>query len=241
MTPDTESGGSQPHLFETSAGQLMVKVSNNPQGSRVLVNELVGGACLDWLGVDHPVGRVVQVPQHVIDDSPGAQFNDGPPLAAGLAFGSEYWQSDAQGTVDPKLLVNNDDIAGTMVLDTWIKNHDGRQYRVRAATEPGKYQFIPLDQGHLFGSPDWTAASLSADRAISVVSPVKPVEAATVRPFVTRLRSFSAADAEAIANEVPDAWATEEERAALCSYLTERAVAAASELENQYPFGDGDE
>src|SRR5216684_3387259 len=105
MTPGAEGGGSQPHLFETTAGQFMVKVANNPQGARVLVNELIAGLCLDWLGVHHPRPEVVDVPEDVIDDSPGARFNDGTVLAAGLAFGSEYWQSDAQGTIPVDQLV----------------------------------------------------------------------------------------------------------------------------------------
>jgi hypothetical protein len=48
ITPGAEGGGSQPHLFETTAGQFMVKVANNPQGTRVLVNELIAG--LAWIG-----------------------------------------------------------------------------------------------------------------------------------------------------------------------------------------------
>src|ERR1700722_3242359 len=74
LTPNVEQGGSEPHLFETPGGPFLAKVSNNPQGPRVLPNELVGGLCLDWLGVTHPHIAVINVPQSVIDDSPGAKF-----------------------------------------------------------------------------------------------------------------------------------------------------------------------
>jgi hypothetical protein len=126
MTPEHgEGGGSEPHLFQTDGGQFMVKVANNPQGRRVMVNELVRGMCLSWLGVCHPRPAIVDVPEDVIADSPGAHFNNGERLAHGLAFGSEYWHSDAQGTVGAEKVVNVSDVAGTCVADTWIHNHDG--------------------------------------------------------------------------------------------------------------------
>jgi hypothetical protein len=239
MTPGAEGGGSQPHLFETTAGQFMVKVANNSQGTRVLVNELIAGLCLDWLGVRHPRPAVVDVPDDVIVDSPGAKFSDGAALASGLAFGSEYWQSDAQGTIPVDQLVNDDDIAGTMTLDTWIHNHDGRQYRMRPAPgQPGKYEAIPVDQGHCFGSPGWTAHDLANDRAVAVAVPIKPVGASIVTLFVKRLRAFDRFAASTILAAVPNEWITDDERAALGVYLSDRASLTADALATQYGIGD---
>src|SRR2546421_1360808 len=101
-----ESGGSQPHVFHTDDGEFLIKTENNPQGSRVLSNELVAGLCLDWLGVAHPEPAVVDIPQHVIDDNPGAKFNTGERLQAGKAFGSKYCSSDPGGAVDASLVMN---------------------------------------------------------------------------------------------------------------------------------------
>ena len=84
---------------------------------------------------------------HGIDASPGAKFNDGTPLASGKAFGSPVWQSDPQAAVGADLLVNSGDIAGTEAADGWLRNHNGRQYRVRrSVSDPGKYEFVPVDQ-----------------------------------------------------------------------------------------------
>jgi hypothetical protein len=140
MNPNAESGGSQPHVFDTETGPYLVKAKNNPQGLRVLPNELVVGLCLDWLGVSHPRPAIVDVPADVIAASPGAKFDDGTALASGKAFGSELTQSDPQATVDPSLLANVSDLAGTVALDTWIRNEDGRQYRVRPSADvPNRY------------------------------------------------------------------------------------------------------
>jgi len=240
MEPGKESGGSEPHQFATDDGSYMAKASNNPQsrgGARILSNELVSGLCLDWLGVSHPEPAVVDVPAEVIEDSPGAKFNDGTRFSSGKAFGSKYWQSDPAGTVGVDLLANKPDIAGTAAFDTWVRPGDARQYRVRKSSEhQGKYDFIPVDQGHSFG-PNWTADGLNADRAIAVAAPVAPVQRADMEPFIKRLREFKEEDAAHIVAQVPDGWLGDAERKALKDYLVARATAAADALAGQYPAG----
>lgn len=236
MNPGLEGGGSQPHVFSTTAGPYMVKVMNNPQGPRVLTNELVGGLCLDWLGVNHPRPAIIDVPAEAVEDSPGAKFADGTVLASGLAFGSELWQSDPQGTVDPGLLVNKNDIAGTLAFDTWVRQHDSRQYRVRASREnPGKYDFIAIDQGYSFGSPNWDAATLSGDATgVVVATPPVALTRSDLQAAISRLRDFGRDDADKIVNQVPTGWLTTEERNALVNYLETRAPLAADALEASF-------
>jgi len=97
----------------------MVKASNNPEGLRVLVK---------WtrpLSLSRPAGR--EAPR--------------------WSCGGSYWESDPQGTFEASLLRNASDIAFTYVYDTWVKNHDGRQFRVRRAKdEPDRYEFIPSER-----------------------------------------------------------------------------------------------
>jgi hypothetical protein len=239
MNPN-ESGGSQPHVFDTTEGPYLVKARNNPQGKRVLANELIGGLCLDWLGVAHPGPAVVDLPADVLSASPGAVFNDGTALEAGESFGSELWQSDPQGSVDVSLIENLQDVAGTLALDTWIQPFDGRQYRVRPSPEtPSRYEFIPVDQGYSLGNPNWTASSLAGAGSPTVPSPPVSVGREDVAPFIDRLRSFGSEDAEGIVQQVPSDWLTGEERTALVDYLTERASQTASALEAQFPDTGG--
>jgi hypothetical protein len=233
-----EGGGSEPHLFQTDEGPYMVKVKNNPQSPRVLVNELLGGICLDWLIVRHPRPAIVDVPQSVIDDSPGAKFNNGTALVSGLAFGSEYWQSDPGGAVDSALITNTDDVAGTSVYDTWVHQHDARQFRIRASQdEPGRYEFVPVDQGHSFGNPDWTTASLDTDRVVPVAGAAVAVADSEVVTHIERLRGFSDDIASKIEASVPSEWLDTAERTAVRVYLTQRAVLAADALEVHHQGG----
>src|SRR5262245_7391605 len=161
-----ETGGSEPHLFSAGTTSYMVKVSNNPQitggAGKILVNEVVGGLCLDWLGVNHAKTAIVEVSQSLLDVSPGAKFNDDRQLASGPAFGSEFWPSSPQGTVATDVLDNRSDIAGIVTYDTWLEPHDSRQYRVRKSrTTESKYDCFPVDQGHSIGT-NWTPADLQS-------------------------------------------------------------------------------
>lgn len=232
-----ESGGSQPHVFETEDGHYMVKVRNNPQGLRVLVNELVGGLCLDWLGVKHPEPAIVTIDPALIALSPAAKFPNGQALASGSAFGSKLWQSDPGGSVPVNLIENKADVAGTLAFDTWIQQFDGRQYRVRpSALAPGRYDYFPVDQGFSFGNPNWTAAGLDGGHnPVTVPTSITPLTAADIVHFIDRLRAFASNAAEHIVNEIPDDWLDNALRPNLKNYMSERAKNAVTALEAKFP------
>jgi hypothetical protein len=97
-----------------------------------------------------------------------------------------------------------------------------------------KYDIVPVDQGHSFGPPGWDA-TLAADLAISIASPVTAVVAAQVQPFVARLDLFDANDAAELVKQVPAAWLTAAERDAVETYLTARAGPTAAALRVQFP------
>jgi len=231
------TGGSQPHLFDTSAGHHVVKLANNPQGPQVLTNELVAGRLLEWLGVDHPPVSVVRIDPRLIAASPGATFHDGTPLCSWPAVGTEWWQSEPIEAIPADRVRNVAAIAGTLVFDTWIRNFDGRQYRVRPfALGAESYDCFPVDQGFCFGNP-WTAASLNADRAVAVPPAVRPTSPPNVLPFVNRLQEFTARTAEAVLTSVPDCWMSADQHDALKAYLVERAELAVKELTKKLETG----
>jgi hypothetical protein len=231
-----EAGGSQPHVFETEDGHYMVKVRNNPQGPRVLVNELVAGLCLDWLEVHHPEPAIVMIDRALIALSSTAKFSDGKVLEHGTAFGSKLWQSDPGGTVSLDLIENKADVAGTLVFDTWIQQTDSRQYRVRRSTEvPGRYEYFPIDQGHSFGNPNWTPAELAARHAaIAAPAPLLKLALEDITAFIERLRAFTMDVAAHIVGEIPPDWLDQSARESLQKYLSVRAVPAAEALEAQF-------
>src|ERR1700730_13601445 len=87
-------GGAQAQLMRCSDGhRYVVKFQNNPQGRRVLVNELLGTLLADLLGLPTTTPAVVCVDRELISDTPDL-FVELPrprtPFQSGLQFGSRF-------------------------------------------------------------------------------------------------------------------------------------------------------
>jgi hypothetical protein len=237
-----EHGGAEAQVFADADGQeYLVKAANNPQGGKVVVNDLVGGLALAWLGVLHPPTVIIDVPQELIASSPSAKFSNGVPFGAGESFGSHYWPSEPDSVVRASPIVNLTDVAGTMALDTWLANGDSRQFRGRLSDpKHRKFEFFPVDQGHCIshlwdaslaaGSPD------AKDPPLAIDANSGTNLATHIHSFADRLDKFTQSDAEQIVSQVPTSWLKDDERAALASYLTLRAPAAANALRAKYPL-----
>jgi len=131
-------GGAQSHLMRCSDGNFyIVKFQNNPQHSRVLVNELLGTRLASRLGLPTAPVAVVEVGADLIRLTPELCIElprSRMPCAAGLQFGSRY-------PGDPRRMALHDflpdeqlrgvenlyDFAGMLVFDKWSCNTNGRQ------------------------------------------------------------------------------------------------------------------
>jgi len=159
-------GGSQPHLMRCSDGHYyVVKFANNPQGPRILANELLGARLAALLGLPVAPGEVIFVPEELIRLSKELVIE----LArgqmeceAGLCFGSRF-------RVDPRKcpfwdllpenflrnVVNVNDFCGMLVFDLWTCNCDGRQVVFHQERNSKNYRATMIDQGFCFNGQDW--------------------------------------------------------------------------------------
>jgi hypothetical protein len=238
-----EAGGAEAHIFADADGvEYLVKATNNPQGGKIVVNDLVGGLALEWLGVLRPPTAVVTVPQALIKMSPGARFNNGTAFGAGEAFGCVYWVSEAPQAVPVSTIVNLRDVAGAIAFDAWFNNADGRQWRGRLCQGgSGKtFDFFPVDQGHCVG-PNWDATlqvgkiTTLRDPPFALDAKQLPQLAAYMEEYAQRLATFASADAQHLISEVPVSWLKADERKALASYLEPRAAMTVNEIRKKYP------
>jgi hypothetical protein len=156
-------GKSHAHLIEADDGfAYVVKLSNNPQGRRLLVNELIGSVLLTQLGIATPERGFVR-----IDDQ---CMNEGDPLTAGVHFGSRYpGEPDTVAVYDflpAKLwhrVSNREHLIGAFMVDQWAGNNDTRQaifFRQTAKPDEdgatGRPFFAQMiDNGALFRGSDW--------------------------------------------------------------------------------------
>jgi len=190
-------GGAQAHLLEADDGNwYVVKFRNNPQHHRVLVNELLSSAFLEYLKIGAPETAIIQVTSQFLAAHPEIHLQIGTqPIAVepGWHFGSRFPGDPAKAAVYDFLpdsllpqVVNLEDFRAILVFDKWVGNADGRQsvfYRARVKQAPSmavRPGFVArmIDHGYAFNGPHWDF-------------PESPLQGLYARPVVyTSVRSL---------------------------------------------------
>jgi len=165
-------GGAQSHMMRCSDGNYyVVKFQNNPQHSRVLVNELLGTRLAARMGLPTTPVAVVEVSEELIRLTPELCIETPRTRVAcqgGLQFGSRYPGDPHRLTMhdflpDPLLnrVENLHDFAGMLVFDKWTCNTNGRQtlFFLSWAGQDGeaeaRYKAVMIDQGFCFNAGEW--------------------------------------------------------------------------------------
>ncbi len=159
-------GGAQSHLLRCSdGGYYVVKFQNNPQHTRILVNELLGTKLAARLGLPVPPAAAVEVSEELIRYTADLVMQLGRssvPCRAGLQFGSRYPGDPRHVTLhdflpDEQLQTvgNLGDFAGMLVYDKWTCNTNGRQAVFLRASERETYRALMIDQGFCFNAGEW--------------------------------------------------------------------------------------
>lgn len=228
-------GGAQAHLLEADDGHwYVVKFRNNPQHRRVLVNELIAAAFLDYLRIAAPETAVVEVGAAFLAANPEVHISMGTrrvEIEPGWHFGSRYPGDPARTAVYDFLpdallpsVVNLEDFRAILVFDKWVGNADGRQsvfYRAmvrRAATaaagsRPG-FVARMIDHGYAFNGPNWDfpespLQGLYARRV--VYEPVRSLD--DFQPWLDQVMSFPEEVIDRAWKRIPPDWITGDEDA----------------------------
>ena len=149
-------GGSQPHLVRCSDGKYYVaKCPNNPQGIRILANELLCASLAARLGLPIPVASVIHVRKPLINLSTEmiVELSHGRvPCRPGMWFGSQYpgpdmTVYDVLPNQQLKEVDNISDFAGMLVFDLWTSNADQRQVVFYTRSFASSYHAAMIDNG----------------------------------------------------------------------------------------------
>lgn len=159
-------GGAQSHLMRCEDENFyIVKFQNNPQGTRILVNELLGTRLAARMGVSVAGAAVVEVRSQMVEltEDLVVQLGRGRvPCVAGLEFGSQYPGHPATTAVydflpDEQLrrVENLPDFCGIFVFDKWTCNTNGRQAIFLRAGDGERYRAVMIDHGFCFNASEW--------------------------------------------------------------------------------------
>src|SRR5579872_6760590 len=87
-------GGAQAHLIEAADGHCyVVKVRNNPQHRRILVNEWISSVFMHYLGISTPQVAVIEITQEFLRENPDVYLQVAAgrqAIETGWHFGSRF-------------------------------------------------------------------------------------------------------------------------------------------------------
>jgi hypothetical protein len=169
-------GGAQAHLIQADDLRFyVVKLRNNPQHRRILINEAIASVLLRYLRIAAPEAAVICFSTEYLDENPESSMQVGARRIAaepGWHFGSRYPGPPDRITVydfipDAMLgqVVNLREFIGMLAFDKWVGNADARQavffrgrasecLASRASTHPGFLAWM-IDHGFAFNGPYW--------------------------------------------------------------------------------------
>jgi hypothetical protein len=212
-------GGAQSQLMLGADGNLwVVKFRNNPQGVRVLANELIATRLAAAVGLSVPAVDVVDVSGWLIANSPEMWVDAGRgerhPCEAGLAFGSQFVGGLMPGQVVdylPEELVaevrNLREFAGMLCLDKWTGNSNGRQAVFARKPRERKYRAVFIDQGYCFHANEWRFPDSPLRGVYAMNRVYEPVTGwDDFEPWLTRIEEMQADTLWGIAEGVPPEW-----------------------------------
>ncbi len=212
-------GGAQSQLMLGADGALwVVKFRNNPQGERVLANELLATRIAEAVGLTVPKTEVVEVSDWLVEHSPEMTVEHGRGdrrrCATGLQFGSRFVGGLMPGQVVDYLpeaqlneVRNLHEFAGMLAVDKWTGNCNGRQAVFERKARERKYRATFIDQGFCFNAGEWSFP----DAPLRGVYPRNCVYEGVIgwesfEPWLSRIEAFRAEMLGTIAEEVPPEW-----------------------------------
>lgn len=212
-------GGAQSQLMLGADGNLwVVKFRNNPQGPRVLANELLATRLAAAAGLSVPASDTVEVSGWLIGNSPEMWVDvlrgERTRCCEGLAFGSQFVGGLMPGQVLDYLpedqvgeLRNLPEFAGMLCIDKWTGNSNGRQAVFLRKPRERKYRAVFIDQGFCFHANEWTFP----DAPLRGVYPRNHVYKGVTgwnsfEPWLTGVEEMPPETLWTIAEEVPPEW-----------------------------------
>ncbi|MGC1105927.1 MAG: HipA family kinase [Candidatus Acidiferrales bacterium] len=212
-------GGAQSHLMRCEDENFyIVKFQNNPQGTRILANELLGTRLAARIGVAVAGAAVVEVRPEMVEltEDLVVQLGRGrAPCTPGLEFGSQYPGHPATTAVydflpDEQLhqVENLTDFCGIFVFDKWTCNTNGRQAIFLRARDSERYRAVMIDHGFCFNASEWNFpdAPLRGIYARSrVYETVRGWE--VFEPWIERVeKRMDESVLDEVAREIPPEW-----------------------------------
>lgn len=223
-----KKGSAGSHAFECDDGRTYFVKFND--GTRTVVNELIGYALADMLSLPVPENHLVSVPQELVDASEDLGERR---VSGGIHHGTVWMEGcvDFSGvSVREMVLSNANMLPGLIVLDNLVVNMDRNNpgNNLLQATPRGN-EYKTVDFSEILSGRNWTIDSLNVAKRISYLMPVFTVVALQVKglssfsPWLESCEDISGRTIDGILSTIPASWnVTDEEKVAITDFLLAR-------------------
>jgi len=211
-------GGSQSHLMQCDDGlYYVIKLQNNPQHTRVLVNDWLGTRLGELIGLPMPVIAVVNVEPWFLEHTRALHIERcgyQRSFTPGQSFGSRYVISPLEGRVRdylPETMIadvrNLRDFAGILALGKWTCNADGRQVVFWRKARGKKFTASFIDQGHCFNAGEWSFPDAPLRGVFGRNDVCRCITGSeSFEPWMSRIEHFPESSVWALTEEIPQEW-----------------------------------
>ena len=219
-------GGAQAFLLECDdLHYYVVKVRNNPQHRRVLVNEWIASGLLNRLVISAPLVALVNISEAFLEETPNLTIALGSrnaPVELGAHFGSQYPGDPCKTRVydfipdillHPDHVVNFKELTGVLAFDKWIGNGDVRQAiftrlpGITGSSVRQKFTALMIDNGYAFGGPQWTFCDSPLQGFYFRPAIYRLVTStADFQPWLERIMEISEGVLQRLRAEIPPEW-----------------------------------
>ena len=211
-------GGAQSHLMRCAdRNYYVVKFQNNPQHTRVLVNDWLGTRLAEMIGLPVPATDIVDVHPWLIEHSPELRIElcgRQAMITSGPSFGSRYVVPPTEGEVYDYLpeamtgrVKNLSTFAGILAFDKWTCNADGRQAAFWKRRGERKFTASFIDQGYCFNAGEWSfpdAPLRGVFGRTDVYAGITGWE--SFEPWLSRIESLPESSLSPLVDQIPSEW-----------------------------------
>jgi len=237
--------------IRTDVGEAFIKALGNPVGPHALVREFLGTALAEWMSLrtfDYAIFEVGGTDRirlgHARDARPGPAF-------VARAEKGISWFGDDRSL---ESVVNIEQVAGIIVLDTLILNWDrcppiddnrrpnyGNIFLSLEGGIAGQFEMVTIDHTHCLGGGQELSRRLLGIEAVkddrifgAFPQFARYVKKETVREAVSKLRSLNDGVLTRILDHIPRQWSVSDSlRDHIRSFLVQRAAYLADNIEGK--------
>jgi hypothetical protein len=211
-------GGSQAQLMRASDGAFyVVKFKSNPQGIKILANEMLATRIGLHLGLPMPQVDPIEVDDWLIMNTSDLRLElagSVVPPSNGMQLGSRFvddpWNTLIFDYLPEQLahrISNLADFGRVIAFDKWVGNADGRQAIFTKAPRQRSFRAKFIDQGYCFNACEWSFNDHAYHGVYNqnyVYQNVRGWE--SFEPTLSRVESIDQQDLWNCARDIPTEW-----------------------------------